>query len=80
MAWPLLALAGCALLVTLFVWGAVPLLSAFADGSNVDIRPFQGTGAIGIALALGGAALAFLALFGISVRAHDRRVATLASR
>ncbi len=71
--WPLLVIAGLAGFLTLLVWGVVPFLYEIADGSNVDVRPFEGTGAIGIALALAGATLAFASLFGIATTAHGRR-------
>lgn len=71
--WALLVSAGLAGFWTLLVWGVVPFLYEFSDGSNVDIRPFEGPDSIGIALAIAGSALAFVALFGITIAAHDRR-------
>lgn len=64
---PLLVIAGLAGVMALLIWGVVPFLYEFVDGSNVDIRPFEGTGTIGIALAITGSALALVSLFGIAI-------------
>jgi hypothetical protein len=64
--WPPFVSAGLAGFLTLVVWGVVPFVYEFADGSNVDVRPFEGTGTIGIALALAGAALTKVSLFAIA--------------
>jgi hypothetical protein len=64
--WPPLVSAGLAGFCTLVIWSVVPFLYEFADGSNVDVRPFEGTGTIGIALALAGSALAIFSLFAIA--------------
>jgi hypothetical protein len=64
--WPPLVSAGLAGFWTLVIWGVVPYLYEIADGSNVDVRPFEGIGTIGIALALAGSALAIVNLFAIA--------------
>jgi hypothetical protein len=71
--WPPLVSAVLAGFMTLLIWGVVPFLYEIADGSNVEVRPFEGPDSIGIALAIAGAALAFVALLGITIAAHDRR-------
>lgn len=69
---PLLVIAGWAGVVTFLVWGVVPFLYEMGDGIAFELRPFEGTGTLGIALALAGSALAVIGLFGLTLTARHR--------